>query len=101
MFREQYIDAGTIRVGQRKLIQFPYDSDNVSYISILQGCGCSAVTLDRNNKVVNMEYVPGDIPEHLRQAGSYDSVKSYDINFGFDDGSVSRYTLAFRAKIIA
>ena len=99
MFKETSIDAGEVRVGQTKVIKFEYNDDSVGHINILQGCGCSSITLNRRDKTIEMTFTPSGIPKHLAHQSYYEAVKPYDIAITFKDGRIVSYNLSFKVKI--
>ena len=100
MYISNYIDAGTVKIGSKLSISFPFTDLQGYSLSVVRGCGCSSVTLNIPNNSVDMVYQPSKIPPHLQQQGYYYPSKAYDIILLSPSGEEEYYTLTFKAKVV-
>lgn len=106
MFLETHKFIGTIKVGESREIEFPYD-ETVSYIKkITISCDCTrAYNIAKDRKIVAV-FTAKPIPKHLESQGWYEKTLSitvvYVVKQVVNDGTeqTSSETAQFKVKII-
>lgn len=88
MFEITTKELGTVIVGVKQVIKFPY-KEGGRITTMTSSCGCSNPIDDKVNSEVIVNFLPGNIPEHIIAEGknSYTFKKFINVSYIGDDGT--------------
>ncbi len=81
MWKQREVNLGEVQAKVKKDVVFEYEGD-INVKEIIPGCGCTECKWNPETKELRVQYMPGSVPFHLKQAGkhSYHSIKRVIVN---------------------
>ena len=92
------IYLGSIKVGNRQKVVFSAKTsppEGFDVTKLTTSCGCSSAEYDKETGDIEVDYVPKEVPKHLKHQGYYKTSKRVTIH----DNTGDVTTLEFSAKV--
>ncbi len=89
---------GRVRVGQKTILQFPYQP-GITIASMKTPCDCSTIFDIRKENYIKIVYEAKPVPPQLKHQGYYSVRKEFVITWQNQDGVQNETKLYFTATI--